>query len=285
MFGFRFFWTLGLALYFCVPNWGQAHAASDGRSPPAALRLVAAAQVKKEHRTSSASRTQASAKAGKQTKNSKEHAKSPNKKLVPAKTAHSPPKGKRADKPAARSPLLVPAGGDWVRHKRHGLLPPPSAELPQSGIASWVGKYFQGRPVAAAGEIHDMQSLTAAHRAIAFNSILKVTDLNNERSILVRINDRGPYVRGRVIDLARGAAEYLGYADKGLTRVRLDFAGNARDPALRYYIRLRPPDEPGKAGAVQGFGPFDTFDEAALLFMSVYKGYPDVELMVVKEKS
>jgi rare lipoprotein A len=265
MFGFRFFLTLGMAICFCVPHCEQAHA-----------------QVKKEHRESSTSRTQSSAKAGKHTKSSTEHAKTPIPKNAPARTASSPQKEKRAGK---LSPYLQPAAGGRVRHKKHGLLPAPSAELPQSGIASWVGRNFHGKPVAASGEVHDMQSLTAAHRAVAFNSILKVTALNSGRSVLVRINDRGPFVRGRVIDLARGAAEYLGYADKGITNVRLDFAGNAKDPALRYYIRLRPPNEPDNAGAVRGFGPFDKFDEAALLFMSVYKGYPNAELMVVKEKS
>ena len=176
------------------------------------------------------------------------------------------------------------AAYSWVKHKKHGLLPPPSAELPQSGIASWVGKYFQGRPVAVQGEVHEMESFTAAHRAIAFNTILKVTDLNNGRSVLVRINDRGPYVKGRVIDLAKAAAEYLGYMPKGLTKVRLELAGDDKDPAQRYYIRMQS-SRPGKAGLVQGFGPFDKFDEAASLFISLYKNYPDAELMAVREKS
>ena len=285
MFGFRFFWTLSMAMFFCVPHWGQARAMTNAGTSD--LPLVAAVYAKKGYGESNASQTHSSAKiVGKQTKSAKEHAKTQNKKNASAKAAHSPQKEKpAAATPAALSPHSKPSANDRTRHKKYGLLPPPSVELPQSGIASWIGRYFHGRPVALSGEIHDMESLTAAHRAIAFHSILKVTDLNTGRSILVRINDRGPYVRGRVIDLAKGAAEYLGYVDKGITRVRLDFAGTAKDPDLRYYIRLRPAKGPGKAEPVQGFGPFDKFDEAASLFISLYKSYPDAELTAVRKKA
>ena len=204
--------------------------------------------------------------------------------------APNPKQTKKGHSQSKTKPKVAPlnskaAAHSWVRHKKHGLLPPPSAELPQYGIASWVGKYFQSRPVALRGEVHEMESFTAAHRAIAFNTILKVTDLNNGRTVLVRINDRGPYVKGRVIDLARAAAEYLDYAGKGLTKVRLELAGNDKDPAQRYYIRIRSSTSPGKASLVQGFGPFDKFDEAAALFISLYKSYPDAELMAVRETS
>ena len=255
MLGFRFFWTLSMAMCLCVLDWGQTRAADAAEAD---MRLVAAAPG------------------------------SPGK----AKKGHSQSKAKPKAVPldSQSKPRVVPldskaAAYSWIKHKRHGLLPPPSKELPQSGIASWVGKYFQGRPVAHQGEVHEMESFTAAHRAIAFNTILKVTDLNNGRTVLVRINDRGPYVKGRVIDLARAAAEYLGYAGKGLTKVRLELAGNDKDPAQRYYIRMRPSKSPGKASLVQGFGPFDKFDEAAALFISLYKSYPDAELMAVQEKS
>ena len=269
MFGFRFFWILSIVMCFCVPDWAQARARDAGASD---LPLVAAVHAAKRHGEGRASPTQANAKAaGRQAKNSKEHVK------IQEKRA--------AAKPTALSPHSKSSADGRAKHKKYGLLPPPSAELPQNGIASWIGRSFHGKPVSLRGEVHDMESLTAAHRAIEFHSIVKVTALNNERSVLVRINDRGPYVRGRVIDLAKGAAEYLGYADKGITKVRLDFAGNAKDPDLRYYIRLRPADGPGKTEPVRGFGPFDKFDEAASLLLSLYKSYPDAELTAVRDKS
>ena len=168
--------------------------------------------------------------------------------------------------------------------KKRPPLEPASAELPQSGIASWVGRNFHGKPVAIPGERHAMESFTAAHRAIAFHTILKVTELNSGRSVLVRVNDRGPYIRGRVIDLARAAAEYLGYAGKGVTRVRLEFAGQDKDPAQRYYIRMRPAKGADRPGLMRGFGPFDKFDEAAALFMRLYPSHPDAELLAVREE-
>jgi len=194
-------------------------------------------------------------------------------------------KEKRAVTSAKPSSTNEPSASSSTKRRKRAPLLPASAELPQSGIASWVGKFFEGRPVAKPGERHVMESFTAAHRILPFNTILKVTDLNSGRSVLVRVNDRGPFIRGRVIDLAKGAAEYLGFVDKGLTRVRLEFAGNAKDPALRYYIRMGSSKEPGKAGLVRGFGPFEEFDEAASFFMSLYKSYPEAELLAVREKS
>ena len=287
MFGLRFFWTFSMALCLCVAHWEQAYAADAVAVSPG---LVVAAQVKsvkmqKEPGESKVSKVQADTKAGKQTQTAKTRAETRNGKSASAKAAISPQKAKNTVKPATASPKNKPPTVPSAQRRKRAPLLPPSTELPQSGIASWVGRYFEGRPVAKLGERHVMESFTAAHRAIAFNTILKVTDLNSGRTVLVRVNDRGPYIRGRVIDLAKSAAEYLGFADKGITTVRLEFAGNAKDPAQRYYIRMRPAKGPGKADPVRGFGPFDKFDEAAALFMNLYKSYPDAELLAVRETS
>ncbi|MDR2695754.1 MAG: septal ring lytic transglycosylase RlpA family protein [Deltaproteobacteria bacterium] len=174
--------------------------------------------------------------------------------------------------------------GKPAKRAKREPLPPASPDLPQSGIASWVGPYFKDRPVAVPGERYIMEGFTAAHRAVAFHSILKVTDLDSGRSVLVRVNDRGPYIAGRIIDLAKGAAEYLGFVHRGIANVRLELAGNVKDPAQRYYIRMRPSAGAGRAGLVQGFGPFEKFDEAAALLASLYKHYPDAELLTVREQ-
>ncbi|HXW91222.1 MAG TPA: septal ring lytic transglycosylase RlpA family protein [Terriglobales bacterium] len=91
----------------------------------------------------------------------------------------------------------------------------------QVGTASWYGSYFEGRPTAS-GEPFDMYDLTAAHPSLPLGSWVKVTNLRNGRRIYVRINDRGPVVEGRIIDLSYRAAEILQFKDQGLQRVRLD---------------------------------------------------------------
>lgn len=91
----------------------------------------------------------------------------------------------------------------------------------QIGLASWYGEAFHLRQTAS-GEPFDMNDLTAAHRFLPLNTVVRVTNLNNGRSVVVRINDRGPYVRGRTIDLSSYAAKRLGMRNSGLAPVRID---------------------------------------------------------------
>ncbi|SRR5579872_90799 len=91
----------------------------------------------------------------------------------------------------------------------------------QVGTASWYGEYFDGKPTAS-GEPYNMYDLTAAHPALPLGSYVKVTNLRNRKSVVVRINDRGPIVPGRIIDLSFGAAHALQMNKSGLQRVRLD---------------------------------------------------------------
>ncbi len=90
----------------------------------------------------------------------------------------------------------------------------------QVGIASWYGPGFHGKRTAN-GEIYDMYAMTAAHKTLPFNTIVRVVDLDTGRSVVVRINDRGPFVPGRIIDLSYAAAKELGILEKGLARVGL----------------------------------------------------------------
>jgi rare lipoprotein A len=88
------------------------------------------------------------------------------------------------------------------------------------GIASWYGKPFHGRRTAN-GEVYDMHKLTAAHRTLPFGVKVRVTNLENNRRIVVRINDRGPFKRGRIIDLSKAAAKQLNMIDDGVVKVRI----------------------------------------------------------------
>lgn len=91
----------------------------------------------------------------------------------------------------------------------------------QVGMASWYGSYFQGKDTAS-GEPYNMYDLTAAHPTLPLGTMVKVTNLRNGRSIIVKVNDRGPVVPGRIIDLSYSAARALNFRNKGLAHVRLD---------------------------------------------------------------
>jgi Lytic transglycolase len=104
--------------------------------------------------------------------------------------------------------------------------PPPLVALPprpptgQLGVASWYGPGFQGNPTAS-GEIYNQYALTAAHPTLPLGTPVEVTNLANGKSVRVRITDRGPFIRGRTIDLSHGAAQRLGMVQAGLSRVRI----------------------------------------------------------------
>lgn len=120
-----------------------------------------------------------------------------------------------------------------------GLLPAAGPELydPQerhqlSGIASWYGGKFQGR-LTANGETFDTNELTAAHRTLPFDTIVRVTSEETGQSVVVRINDRGPFVDNRVIDLSRAAADIIGMTAAGLAPVELEILHYQRESDLR----------------------------------------------------
>ena len=95
-----------------------------------------------------------------------------------------------------------------------------AGEKIEEGVASWYGPNFDGK-LTANGEIYDMYGLTAAHRTLPFNSIVQVTNLNNGKSIAVRINDRGPYAKNRIIDLSKKAADKIDMLGSGTDPVEL----------------------------------------------------------------
>jgi rare lipoprotein A len=99
----------------------------------------------------------------------------------------------------------------------------PSRQL-VAGRASWYGYRFQGRRTAS-GERFNAGAYTAAHRRLPFGTRVKVTNIRNGRSVVVRINDRGPYARGRVIDLSKAAAQAIGMVHSGTAPVRLQILG------------------------------------------------------------
>lgn len=104
-------------------------------------------------------------------------------------------------------------GGAWY-------YPAVDYEYDETGIASWYGEKFHGKGTAN-GEIFDMNTVTAAHKTLPLPSLVRITNLENGRSIIVRVNDRGPYVNNRIIDVSRRTAQLLGFERKGTARVRV----------------------------------------------------------------
>lgn len=120
---------------------------------------------------------------------------------------------------------LVIGGGTCTpsplyHHRQGNLSTTQKSAHSETGIASFYGPEFSGRKTAS-GEIFDPEAFTAAHRTLPFGTLVRVTHLNNNRSVEVRINDRGPFIKGRIIDLSPAAARQLDMIRSGTARVRI----------------------------------------------------------------
>ncbi len=146
-------------------------------------------------------------------------------------------------------------GGVWY-------YPNSDYQYRETGIASWYGPNFHGGRTAN-GEIFDQNAITAAHRTLPLPSMVRVTNLENGRALKIRVNDRGPYAHGRIIDLSRRAAQLLGFAGRGTARVRVEIlADESRQLAALYSNRRgetqiarangRTPPAPADRPAVRG---------------------------------
>jgi rare lipoprotein A len=126
----------------------------------------------------------------------------------------------RTSKP---SPRPYKVAGKWYQPQSH------AHGFQQKGIASWYGKKFHGRKTSN-GETYDMYGISAAHKTLPFNTVVRVHNLDNGKKIDVRINDRGPFVRGRIIDLSYGAAQKVGLVGPGTARVKIVALGAVAGP-------------------------------------------------------
>jgi rare lipoprotein A len=107
------------------------------------------------------------------------------------------------------------------KHHTAALPAPPQVRSGETGLASWYGHPYHGRP-SASGEIYDMEKLTAAHRTLPFGTWVRVVNLGNDKTVDVRITDRGPFIEHRIIDLSHAAAVAIALIGPGVARVRLD---------------------------------------------------------------
>lgn len=146
--------------------------------------------------------------------------------------------------------------------------PKADVDYDEIGIASWYGRKFHGRPTAN-GERFDMNRISAAHPTLPLPSVVQVTNLDNGRTLRVRINDRGPFARGRILDLSRRAAQLLGFEKQGTARVRVQYIRPDGTLADRRYARAAKPElvasgEPTGPLFVQ-VGSFSAFENAQRL--------------------
>ena len=158
---------------------------------------------------------------------------------------HYPPEGPPVDAPPDNADFDVHQVAEWVvrpepiseygNHSPYEVLgqryevKQPKLHFTQTGTASWYGKKFHGR-LTSNREIFDMYRFTAAHRSLPLPSYVRVTNLKNGRSLVVRVNDRGPFKPDRIIDLSWAAAKKLGYVDDGIAPVRIELVQAPFDP-------------------------------------------------------
>lgn len=143
-----------------------------------------------------------------------------------------PPAAETTASGDASTPIPTPAPSAPARRTKPPAIPAP-AGYTEEGEASWYGNPFHGRR-ASNGEVYDMYKLTAAHRTLPFDTMVRVTNLNNGKTTTVRIIDRGPFVNNRIIDLSLAAAREIESVGPGVVPVRLEVLGNI-DPTVGYF--------------------------------------------------
>lgn len=171
-------------------------------------------------------------------------------------SSHSPVKRNLiANRPLRQHTLL-----SLQKPKQHQQTSNPEPIIPRitryikQGIASWYGRRFHGRKTAT-GEIFDMYAMTAAHKTLPIPSYAQVTNLENNRSVIVRINDRGPYVGNRLLDLSYAAAKKLDIHKNGLGRVEIVALSNDQALSKLNKVSDETSDSPYlKVGAIEQYG-------------------------------
>jgi rare lipoprotein A len=164
----------------------------------------------------------------------------------------------------------------WACAPRRGSPPRGGHEggvFREEGLASWYGKQYHGQPTAS-GERFDMNAMTAAHRTLPFGTRVEVHCPSNGRTVEVRINDRGPFIHGRIIDLSHAAAKELGIVIKGVERVRIRSVGRVEGPAPRPSVQA---ERDPKRLVVQ-VGSFKNHDNARNLKDKLEMDFPAVIL-------
>ncbi|MDE5879139.1 MAG: septal ring lytic transglycosylase RlpA family protein [Desulfovibrio sp.] len=157
----------------------------------------------------------------------------------------------------------------WLQRAQQGDL--------LSGKASWYGPDFHNKATAS-GLSYDMYTFTAAHRTLPMGTVVKVTDQDNGKSVMVCVTDRGPFVRGRIIDLSYAAAQQINLGTRGVGRVDLEVVSDETGTPLKadqaYFIRY------GAHGGASKVGPFRAFADAAAMHEALRQAHPEAEVVL-----
>lgn len=174
---------------------------------------------------------------------------------------------------------MFSAGCGHRRVRVNAPIAPARLGSTETGVASWYGVPYHGRR-SASGEIYDMEQLTAAHRSLPFQTWVEVTNLSNGKQVDVRINDRGPFVRGRILDLSQAAARDIDMLRAGTARVRLKVIPPPRVSATPPAAPITPPIStlPGGTYAVQS-GAFADRSYAESLCSSLAAVFMDARVL------
>lgn len=173
-------------------------------------------------------------------------------------------------KTAPAAGFAAPFAGPPYQIEGRWYVPAHEPNYDEVGVASWYGPGFHAK-ASATGEEFDQDAFTAAHPTLPLPSLVRVTNLENGRSMVVRLNDRGPFVDDRIIDLSRATAQALGVIDKGTAKVRVQYVGPAPSQANMTLPDAQPPRQavrvsaPQSAPAVLATEPSPAFDEAPLI--------------------
>ena len=169
----------------------------------------------------------------------------------------------------AEAPKSVDSRHVWLKRAQESEM--------LTGKASWYGRDFHGGPTAS-GLAYDMYTFTAAHRTLPMGTVVRVTDHANGKSVMVCVTDRGPFVRGRIIDLSYAAANQLDLGKRGVSKVDLevvsDESGTPLNADQAYYVRYN---------AVRGderIGPFRAFVDAAAMHEAMLQAHPEAEVVL-----
>lgn len=147
----------------------------------------------------------------------------------------------------------------------------------QSGLASWYGPNFHGK-LTANGETYDMEALTAAHRTLPLGTYVKVTRHDGGQEVVVRINDRGPFVKGRIIDMSRAGARHLGMLDEGVAQVTVRALGSRKGRSKGDEVVLKPEHDYGKGVFSVQVGAFTVKDNAHRLAREMRQRYGEADV-------
>ena len=146
-----------------------------------------------------------------------------------------------------------------------------------AGKASWYGRDFHGGPTAS-GDNYDMYTFTAAHRTLPMGTVVRVTDQDNGKSVMVCVTDRGPFVRGRVSDLSFAAAQQIDIENRGVSRVELevisDESGTPLKPDEAFFVRYN------AAQSDEKIGPYRAFADAAAMHEALRQVHPEAQVVI-----